>query len=214
MAQGRPSGALLWVCLGVCLAVVAANPAPAQSEADAKAELHRMAQQRKDAAVKGVVHAAPAPAPKAAGVPELHHVSDKQGPSLQGGQGKGNTGGTYGVLASVGNNLGLTNQVTGGNTGGKKAKPVAKAILNFMKSKSPSTAWSSAIFIVSCIGGTVVTLTAIGTYFIAKAENKKLKKAKKRSNLLGGRYGSVKKEDDSSDDEPPVYEPMMMTDIV
>jgi hypothetical protein len=42
-----------------------------------------MAQQRKDA-VKGVVHAAPAPAPKAAGVPELHHISDHQGPSLEG----------------------------------------------------------------------------------------------------------------------------------
>ena len=42
-----------------------------------------MAQQRKDA-VAGVVHAAPAPAPKAAGVPELHHVSEEPGPSLQG----------------------------------------------------------------------------------------------------------------------------------
>ncbi len=29
----------------------------------------------------------------------------------------------------------------------------------------------------------------MGTYFIAKAESKRLKKAKKRSNLLAGRYG-------------------------
>mmetsp|Transcript_24687 Transcript_24687/g.80940 ORF Transcript_24687/g.80940 Transcript_24687/m.80940 type:complete len:83 (+) Transcript_24687:483-731(+) len=78
----------------------------------------------------------------------------------------------------------------------------------------PPTAWSNAIGIVGCIGGTVICITAVGTYFIAKAENKKLKKAKKQSNLLGGRYGAVKKEADSDDEPAPQYEPMQMTDIV
>mmetsp|Transcript_24686 Transcript_24686/g.80936 ORF Transcript_24686/g.80936 Transcript_24686/m.80936 type:complete len:108 (+) Transcript_24686:483-806(+) len=74
----------------------------------------------------------------------------------------------------------------------------------------PPTAWSNAIGIVGCIGGTVICITAVGTYFIAKAENKKLKKAKKQSNLLGGRYGAVKKEADSDDEPAPQYEPMQV----
>ena len=45
-----------------------------------------------------------------------------------------------------------------------------------MTAKNPKTAWSHAIVIVSLIGGTVVTLTAVGTYFIAKAESKRLRK--------------------------------------
>lgn len=128
----------------------------------------------------------------------------------------GNKGGTYGVLKNLGDNLGLTNSVLAAGKGDVKtdAKPVGEAVQQWVKAKDPKAAWGNAITIVSLIGGTVVTITAVGTYFVAKAENKKLKKAKKRSNLLGGRYGSVKKEADSSDDEAPQYEPMMMTDIV
>lgn len=82
------------------------------------------------------------------------------------------------------------------------------------QSKHPQQAWGNALTIVGCIGGTVITLTAIGTYFIAKAENKRLKKAKKSSNLLGGRYGAAKGDPDSDDEEKPVYEPMTMRDMV
>lgn len=60
----------------------------------------------------------------------------------------------------------------------------------------------------------MITLTAVGTYFVAKAENKRLRKAKKTSNLLGGRYGADKNAEDSDDEEKPIYEPMQMTDIV
>jgi len=126
----------------------------------------------------------------------------------------GNEGGTYGVLKNVGDNLGLTNSVLSKTGKDGKAAPAGKAIQKWIKAKDPKAAWGNAITIVSIIGGTVVTITAVGTYFVAKAENKKLKKAKKRSNLLGGRYGSVKKEADSDDDEQIVYEPMMMTDVV
>ena len=55
------------------------------------------------------------------------------------------------------------------------------------QAKHPEKAWGNALTIVGAIGTTVITLTAVGTYFIAKAENKRLKKAKKNSNLLGGR---------------------------
>jgi len=61
--------------------------------------------QARQAAVKEVVAAA-APVAHAGGVPELHHVSSHEGPSA-GAEGTGNKGGTYGVLKSVGDNLGL-----------------------------------------------------------------------------------------------------------
>mmetsp|Transcript_27199 Transcript_27199/g.68524 ORF Transcript_27199/g.68524 Transcript_27199/m.68524 type:complete len:260 (+) Transcript_27199:155-934(+) len=129
------------------------------------------------------------------------------------GSGKGgNSGGTYGVMKSVGDQLGLTGLTNKKNKG---AKPVGKAILADLKAKHPQAAWGNALTIVGCIGGTVITLTAIGTYFVAKAENKRLKKAKKSSNLLGGRYGTAKNEADSDDEqEKPVYEPMTMRDMV
>mmetsp|Transcript_4513 Transcript_4513/g.11716 ORF Transcript_4513/g.11716 Transcript_4513/m.11716 type:complete len:263 (-) Transcript_4513:79-867(-) len=138
------------------------------------------------------------------------------GMNMMGGSGSGkggNSGGTYGVMKSVGDQLGL-----GTLTNGKKVKggkPVGKAILDDLKAKHPQAAWGNALTIVGCIGGTVITLTAIGTYFVAKAENKRLKKAKKSSNLLGGRYGTAKNEADSDDEqEKPVYEPMTMRDMV
>jgi hypothetical protein len=56
----------------------------------------------------------------------------------------------------------LSRQLVQHDAGTKeKGKPVSKAITHWLKSKNPKTAWSSAIFIVSCIGGTVVTITAV-----------------------------------------------------
>jgi len=131
-----------------------------------------------------------------------------------GGDGKGNKGGTYGVMKKVGAEFGLGSLV-GKNQKDPHAKPVGKAILDDLKAKHPEKAWGNALFIVGAIGTTVITLTAVGTYFIAKAENKRLKKAKKNSNLLGGRYGAAKNEADSDDEqEKPVYEPMTMRDMV
>eukprot|EP00802_Teleaulax_amphioxeia_P021488 Tamp_21847.p1 GENE.Tamp_21847~~Tamp_21847.p1 ORF type:complete len:176 (+),score=29.71 Tamp_21847:420-947(+) len=123
------------------------------------------------------------------------------------------SGHNSGVLRAAGGALGL-NAMAEASDKDKNAKPLNQALTSFVKAKDPKTAWSHAIILVSIIGGTVVSLTAVGTYFIAKAESKRLKKAKKNSNLLGGRYGAVKGEDDSDDEPPPVYEPMQMTDIV
>ena len=94
--------------------------------------------------------------------------------------------GTYGVLRAAGGALGL-NAMAEASAKDKKAKPLNQALTKFMTAHNPKTAWSHAIVLVSIIGGTVVTLTAVGTYFIASAEAKRLKKAKKNSNLLGGR---------------------------
>jgi hypothetical protein len=118
-----------------------------------------------------------------------------------------------GVLRAMGAGLGL-NAMAEASEKDKKAKPLNQALTSFVKAKNPKTAWSHAIILVSIIGGSVVSLTAVGTYFIASAEAKRLKKAKKKSNLLAGRYGSVKDDPDSDDEPPPVYEPMQMTDIV
>jgi hypothetical protein len=94
--------------------------------------------------------------------------------------------GTYGVLRAAGGALGL-NAMAQASAKDKKAKPLNQAVTKFLTAKNPKTAWSHAIVLVSIIGGSVVTLTAIGTYFIASAEAKRLKKAKKKSNLLAGR---------------------------
>merc|ERR1712127_959732 len=194
--------------------------------ATAKAALHKMAQDRLSK-VTSSVHAAKAPvAPPA--TPELHKAA-QNGPSddaeenmknkvipqahlSHSGSSDGGAG-TYGVLRAAGGALGL-NAMAQASAKDKKAKPLNQAVTKFLTAKNPKTAWSHAIVLVSIIGGSVVTLTAIGTYFIASAEAKRLKKAKKNSNLLGGRYGAVKDEDDSDDEPPPVYEPMQMTDIV
>merc|ERR1712216_561544 len=215
--------------IAIVMSAVSADLPAALGQANtatAKAALHKMAQDRLSK-VTSSVHAAKAPvAPPA--TPELHKVA-QNGPSDDAEENAKNkvipqahlsmsgssTGGagTYGVLRAAGGALGL-NAMAEASAKDKKAKPLNQALTKFMTAHNPKTAWSHAIVLVSIIGGTVVTLTAVGTYFIASAESKRLKEAKKQSNLLGGRYGSVKGEADS-DDEPPVeYEPMMMTDVV
>merc|ERR1712216_815005 len=221
-------GCTLALALGLLMVAVSADsPVELGQIASAKATLHKMAQDRL-AKVTTSVHAAQAPVPSPA-TPELHK-SVQAGPSYDdadeaiknkmipqshlsmSGSSAGGTG-TYGVLRAAGGALGL-NKFAEDSAHGKKAKPLNQALTKFMTAHNPKTAWSHAIVLVSIIGGTVVTLTAVGTYFIASAEAKRLKKAKKNSNLLGGRYGAVKGEDDSDDEPPPVYEPMMMTDVV
>jgi len=170
--------------------------------ASKKAAIHDLAQQKK--APNG-----PRPAAKPDQLPE--EVQSSNGDGWAGkhpghpdhdpadddmADGSGNTGGTYGVMKKFGDGIGLNKLVVVGGPKGAKAQPAGQAIQNFLKAKNPKAAWSSAIFLVAAIGGTVISITAVGTYFVAKAENKKLKKAKKRSNLLGGRYGSVKKDPD------------------
>jgi len=217
------------VMIAIVMSAVSADLPAALGQANtatAKAALHKMAQDRLSK-VTSSVHAAKAPvAPPA--TPELHKVA-QNGPSDDAEENAKNkvipqahlsmsgssTGGagTYGVLRAAGGALGL-NAMAEASAKDKKAKPLNQALTKFMTAHNPKTAWSHAIVLVSIIGGTVVTLTAVGTYFIASAEAKRLKKAKKNSNLLGGRYGAVKGEDDSDDEPPPVYEPMMMTDVV
>jgi len=224
------------MALGLFMVAVSADSPAAfalgqASTATAKAALHKMAQD-KLSKVASSVHAANSPV-AAPATPELHK-SVQSGPSdsddaednektkhipeahlsLAGSSGGGSGGaGTYGVLRAAGGALGL-NAMAENSAKDKKAKPLNQAIGKFLTAKNPKTAWSHAIVLVTIIGSTVVILTGIGTYFIAKAETKRLRKAKKRSNLLGGRYGSVKNESDSDDEPPPVYEPMQMTDVV
>merc|ERR1712216_223547 len=199
------------------------------SAASAEAALHNMARARLAKVAAASVQAAPPPVAAPANA-ELHksvhpgpsHSDDADAmsknkliPSSHLSLDGSSTGGAgqYGVLRAAGGALGL-NKFAEDSAHGKKAKPLNQALTKFMTAHNPKTAWSHAIVLVSIIGGTVVTLTAVGTYFIASAEAKRLKKAKKNSNLLGGRYGAVKGEDDSDDEPPPVYEPMMMTDVV
>ena len=209
--------------LALALGLLAiAWPAEATADAD-KSALHNAAQARLDK-IASSVHAAKAPV-AAPATPELHKSAQSEPAdmddadeaekhkviptshlTMDGSQ-------QSGVLRAMGAGLGL-NAMAEASEKDKKAKPLNQALTSFVKAKNPKTAWSHAIILVSIIGGSVVSLTAVGTYFIASAEAKRLKKAKKKSNLLAGRYGSVKDDPDSDDEPPPVYEPMQMTDIV
>jgi len=230
-------GYTLALALGLLMVAVSADSPAAfalgqAGTATAKAALHKMAQD-KLSKVTSSVHAANSPV-AATATPELHksvqggpsddpdddeesamNAKNKHIPQAHLSMGGSSTGGagTYGVLRAAGGALGL-NAMAENSAKDKKAKPLNQAINKFLTAKDPKTAWSHAIVLVTIIGSTVVLLTGIGTYFIAKAEAKRLRKAKKRSNLLGGRYGSVKNESDSDDEPPPVYEPMQMTDVV